>query len=45
MDKNIREIIKAELNRLLNEELSVSSIVTVSNWALLTEYQPIKYYK
>ena len=30
MDKNIREIIKAELNGLLNEELSVSSIVTTA---------------
>ena len=30
MDKNNREIIKAELNRLLNEELSVSSIVTTA---------------
>ena len=30
MHKNIREIVKAELNRLLNEELSVSSIVTTA---------------
>ena len=30
MDKNIKEIIKAELNGLLNEELSVSSIVTTA---------------
>ena len=30
MDKNIREMITAELNRLLNEELSVSSIVTTA---------------